>query len=48
MLLYAPCNYYLIACFVDLMGVAEPDQIISDVIIGVLHGVIQTPCSQEQ
>ena len=30
------------------MGVAEPDQIISDVLVVVLHGVIQTPRDQAQ
>ena len=30
------------------MGIAEPDQVVSGVLIYVLHDVIQTPCSQEK
>ena len=28
------------------MGIAKPDQVVGGVIVGVLHGVIQTPSIQ--
>ena len=46
MLLYAPFNYDSVTGFIDLLGVVEPDQVVGGVLIGVLHGVIQTTFSQ--
>ena len=48
MLLYAPCNYTSITRFIDLLSVGEPDQVVSGVLVGILCGVIQTPCTQAQ
>ena len=48
MILYTPCNQAYITRFIDLLGVEEPGQIVSGVLVGVLHGVIQTPRSQAQ
>ena len=48
MLLHAPFNSAYIKRFIDLLGVTEPDQLVSGVIVGILHGVIHTPCNQAQ
>ena len=40
MLLYALGNQASVTGFVDFLGIAEPDQVVGGVIVGVLHGVI--------
>ena len=47
-LLYSPRNYASITRFIGLLGVAEPDQVFSGVIVGIMYGVIHMPCSQAQ
>ena len=48
MLLYIICNQAPVTGFIELIGVAEPEQVVVGVIFGVLHGVIHTPCIQEK
>ena len=40
MLLYALGYQSSVTGFIDFLGIAEPDQIVSGVIVGVLHSVI--------
>ena len=48
MLLYALGNQDYVTGFIDFMGIAEPEKVVGDVLVGVLHGVIQTPSRQAQ
>ena len=48
MLLYALGGQDSVTGFVEFLGIAEPEQVVGGVIIGVLHGVIHTPCRQSQ
>ena len=48
MLLYALGNQASIAGFIEFLGIAEPDQVVGGVIVGVLHGVIQMLRRQAQ
>ena len=48
MLLYALVNQDSVTGFIDFMGIANPGQVVGGVLVGVLHGVIQTPCRQAQ
>ena len=48
MLLYALGNQASLPVFIDFRGIAEPDQLFGYVLVGVLRGVIQTPCRQAQ
>ena len=41
MLFYAPGNEAYITDLIDLLGLAELDQIVGGVLVGVLYGVIQ-------
>ena len=43
MLLYALGNKASVTGLIDFLVIAEPDQLVGGVIVGVLHGVIQTP-----
>ena len=46
MLLYALGNQVSVTCFIDFLGISEPDQVVGGVLVGVLHGVIQKPRRQ--
>ena len=48
MLLYELGNQASVTGFMDFLGIAEPDQVVGGVLVGVLHGVIQTPRRQVQ
>ena len=41
MLLYAIGDQAYVTGFVDFLGIAEPDQVVSGVLVGILHSVIQ-------
>ena len=40
MLLYALGNQASVTGFIDFLGIAEPDQVVGGVLVGVLYGVI--------
>ena len=48
MIFYSPCNQASITRLIDLLGVAEPDQVVSGVLVDVMDGVIKTPFVQAQ
>ena len=48
MLLYALCDQAYITGLIDFLDIAEPDQVVGGVIVGVLHSVIQMPRRQSQ
>ena len=48
MLLYALGNKASVTGFIEFLGIAEPDQVVGGVLVGVLHGVIHTPFRQAQ
>ena len=48
MILYDLGNQAYVTGFIDFLGIAEPDQLVGGVLVGVLHGVIQTPRIQAQ
>ena len=48
MFLYALGNQASVTGFIDSLGIAEPDQVVAGVLVGLLYGVIQTPCIQAQ
>ena len=43
MLLYALGDQASVTGFIDVLGITEPDQLFSGVLVGVLHSVIQAP-----
>ena len=43
MLLYAFGDQASVTGFIDSLDIAEPDQVVSDVLVGVMHSVIQAP-----
>ena len=47
-LLYTLGDQASVTGFIDFLGIAEPDQVVSGVLVGVLHSVIQTPHRQAQ
>ena len=48
MLLYTLGDQASVTGFIDLLGIAEPDQVVSGVLAGVLHSVIQSPHREAQ
>ena len=46
MLLYNLGDQASVTGFIDFLGIAEPDQVVSGVLVGLLHSVIQTPCKK--
>ena len=48
MLLYTLGDQDYVTGFIDLLGIAEPDQVVSGVISVVLHSVIQSPRREAQ
>ena len=48
MLLYALGNQASVTCFIDFLGMTEPDQVVGGVLIGVLYIVIQAPRRKAQ
>ena len=48
MILYTLGTQASVTGFIDFLGIAEPDQVVVDVLVGVLLDVIQTPCRQSQ
>ena len=48
MLLYSLGDQASVTGFVGFLGIVEPDQLVSSVLVGVLHSVIQTPRRQAQ
>ena len=48
MLLYALGDHDSVTSFIEFLGIAEPDQVIDGVLVGVLHSVIQTPRRKAQ
>ena len=48
MLVYALGDQDSVTGFIDFMGIAEPDQVVGGVLVGILHGFIQTPSRQAQ
>ena len=47
MLLYAIGDQAYVSGFIDFLGIAEPDQVVGGVIVGILHSVIQAPVRKE-
>ena len=43
MLLYYLGDQASVTGFIDFLGIAEPDQVVGGVLVGLLHGVIYTP-----
>ena len=43
LLLYALGDQAYVPGFIDFLGIAEPDQVVGGVIVGVLNSVIQAP-----
>ena len=48
MLLYALGDQTSVTGFIDFLGMAEPDQEISGILVGVLHSVIQAHIRKSQ
>ena len=48
MLLYVLGDQASVTGFIEFMGIAEPDQVVGGVLVGVLHSVIQAHRRQEQ
>ena len=48
MILYALGDQASVTGFIDFLGIAEPDQLVGGVLVGVLHSVIQLNCIQAQ
>ena len=48
MLLYTLGDQASVTGFIDFLGIAEPDQVVSGVLAGVLHSVIQLPRREAQ
>ena len=48
MLLYALVDQASVTGFIEFLGIAEPNQVVGGVLVGVLHGVIKTPRRQAQ
>ena len=48
MLFYDLGDQASVTGFIDFMGIAEPDQVVSGFLVGVLHSVIQTPRRKAQ
>ena len=48
MLLYSLGDQASIKGFIDFMGIAEPDQVVSGILVGVLYSVIPTPRRKAQ
>ena len=48
MLLYALVDQASVTGFIDFLGIAEPDQLVNGVLVGVLHSVIQAPHRKAQ
>ena len=46
MLLYSLGDQDSVTGFIEFLGIAEPDQVVGDVLIVVLHSVIHTPHRQ--
>ena len=47
-LLYALGDQDSITRFIDFMGIAEPEQVVGGVLVGILHSVIQAPRRKAQ
>ena len=48
MLLYALGDQAFVTVFIDIFGIAKPDQVVGGVLVGTLNSVIQTPRRQVQ
>ena len=48
MLLYALVHKASVSGFIDFLGISEPDQLVSGVVVGVLHSVVQAPRGKEK
>ena len=48
MLLYTLDDQASVTGFIDLLGIAEPDQLVSGVLAGVIHSVIKLPRREAQ
>ena len=48
MLLYALGDQDSVTGFIEFLGIAEPEQVVGGIIVGVLHSVIQAPHRQAQ
>ena len=48
MLLYALGDQYSVTGFIDFLGIAEPDQVVSGVLVGVLYSFMQAPLRKAQ
>ena len=48
MLLYALDDKASVTGFIDFLRIAEPDQLVGGVLVGVLHSVIQEPRRKAQ
>ena len=47
-LLYFLGDQASVTSFIDFLGIAEPDQVVSGVIVGIMHSVIQVPRRKAQ
>ena len=45
-LFYALGDQASVTGFIDFLGIAEPDQVVSGVLVGVLRSFIQAPCKK--
>ena len=48
MLLYTLGDQDSVTCVIDFLGIAEPDQVVSGFLSGVLHNVMQAPRGKTQ
>ena len=47
-ILYTLGDQASVTGFIDFLGIAEPDQVVGGVLVGVLHDLIQMPFRQAQ
>ena len=48
MLFYTLGHQASVVGFIEFLGIAEPDQVVGGVLVGVLHGIIHVPRRQAQ
>ena len=48
MLLYSLGGQDSVTGFIEFLGIVETDQLVSDVLVGILHSVIQAPLRKAQ
>ena len=48
MLLYILGDQAFVTGFIEFLGIAEPDQVVSGILVGVIHSVVQAPHRKAQ